>query len=80
MQAKRFAWPFVQVSCNRVELKLRVARQIHTLGQVLSKQSIRVLVAAALPWALRIAKVNLDVGDHRESLMPSHLFASIPSQ
>src|SRR5690606_39373131 len=37
---------------------LAVYRQVRALGQVLADQSIDVLVAAALPGAVRVAKVD----------------------
>ena len=35
-----------------------VARQIGAFGQVLTNKPVGVLIAATLPWAMRIAKVN----------------------
>ena len=35
---------------------------------------------AALPWALWVTEVDLDVGGHRESLVSVHLRASIPGE
>src|SRR3990167_6435254 len=80
MEAERLARPLVQLSRDRVELKLRETRDIHAFGHVLPEQPIRVLVASALPRALRIAEVDLDVSGHRELLVRGHLLASIPSQ
>ena len=39
-----------------------VARDVDALGQVLPEQAVRILVAAALPRAVRVAKEDLDVG------------------
>lgn len=80
VETERFARPLVQLSCNCVELKLRVTRQVHALGQVLPEQPVGVLVAATLPGALRITEVDLYVGRHREFLVPVHLRATIPGQ
>ena len=54
LEAERLARPLVQLSSDRVELVLRVARDVDALGQVLPEQSIGVLVAAPLPRALRV--------------------------
>ena len=43
-------------------MSLRVHRQISPLGEVLSEQAISVLVGTPLPRALRIAKVDINVG------------------
>ena len=37
-------------------------------------------ITSPLPWASRVAEVNLDVGSHRELLVGMHLRASVPGQ
>src|SRR6267378_6091699 len=54
-------WPFVELTSHFVQIGLRMHRQVGTLRKVLSQQTIGVLIRAALPWALRIAKINVDV-------------------
>ena len=44
----------IQAMRDDVPLTLRVARQIRALGPVLAQQTIRILVGAVLPGALRI--------------------------
>jgi len=70
----------VQAMRDGVQVTLRVAREVRALGQVLAQQSVRVLVGAALPGAVRIGKEDLD----RESLgqlrVLSHLFPSVVGQ
>src|SRR3974390_643473 len=56
------AWPFVELTRHFVEMGLRVHRQVGSLRKVLSQQTISVLIGTALPRALRIAEVNVDVG------------------
>jgi hypothetical protein len=46
LEAKRLAWPLIQLSRDRIELCLRVARDVDALGKVLPEQPIRVLVTA----------------------------------
>jgi len=48
---------------------LRVHRQIGALREVLSQQAIGILVRPALPRALRIAKIDVDVGRQRKATM-----------
>jgi hypothetical protein len=62
---------------HRVEPK---SRKIHALGEVLSKETVRVLVGAPLPGALRIAEEDQDVGRNGEVLVASELGAPIPRQ
>jgi putative tryptophan/tyrosine transport system substrate-binding protein len=44
-------------------------RQVGALREVLSQQAIGVLVRAALPRTLRIAKINIDIGRQRKATM-----------
>src|ERR1700674_2520083 len=44
---------------------LRMHRQVGALWKVLSQQAIGILVRPALPRALRVAKIYVDVGRHR---------------
>jgi hypothetical protein len=55
------AWPFVELASHFVQMGLRVHRQVGA-REVLSQQAIGVLIRSALPRALRIAKINVDVG------------------
>src|SRR5947208_10615174 len=48
---------------------LRMHRQVGALRKVLSQQTIGVLVRSALPRALRIAKIDVDVGRQRKATM-----------
>jgi len=59
VETESLAWPLVQLSRDRVELKLRIARDVDALRRVLPEQPIGIFVASALPEALRIAEVGL---------------------
>jgi hypothetical protein len=48
---------------------LRMHRQVGALGKVLSQQAIGVLVRPALPRALRVAEIDVDVGRQRKATM-----------
>ncbi len=56
------------------------ARQIHSLREVLSEQSVGVLVGTPLPGTLWITEVHLDIGVQAEAFVVGHLFATIPGQ
>src|SRR5664279_2071648 len=74
------AWPFVELTRHFVQMGLRVHRQVGSLRKVLSQQTIGVLVGTALPWALRITEVNVDIGRQRKSAMIRQLLATVPGQ
>ena len=48
---------------------LRMHGQVGALRKVLSQQAIGILVRPALPRALRIAKIDVEVGRQRKSTM-----------
>src|SRR5260221_12142343 len=61
-KSQGLAWPLIELAGHFVEMGLRVHRQFGSFRKILSQQTIGVLVGTALPWTLRIAKVNIDVG------------------
>src|SRR5712671_6456788 len=73
-------WPFVELTSHFVQIGLRMHRQVGALRKVLSQQTIGVLIRAALPWALRIAKINVDVCRQREPSMVRKFLATVPGQ
>src|SRR5258708_12359820 len=46
----------------------------------MSQESVRVLVASALPWAIGIAEIDFYIGSHSEFSVIGKLRASIPGQ
>ena len=75
---KRFAWPFVKPTGHLIPIDLRVSRQVRSLGEVLSEQTIGVLLGAVLPWTSRVAEVNLYAGRHAKLLIGAELLAPRP--
>ena len=59
---------------------LRMHRQVGALRKVLSQQAIGILVRAALPRALRIAKIDVDVGRQRKATMIRKFLDPVPGQ
>lgn len=53
----------VELQGDGVELVLGEGGQVGALGEVLSQQAVGVLVRAALPGAVRVAEVDLRIGD-----------------
>jgi hypothetical protein len=53
---------------------------MYRIARYSSKQTIGVPVGPALPGTVRITKVDLHIGRHREALMSGQLVAPIPGQ
>ena len=75
-----FAWPFVELTRHFVQMSLRVYRHVGAFGEVLSEQTISVLIGTPLPWALRITEVDIDVGRQAEPAMVREFLAPVPGQ
>src|SRR6266436_6778162 len=73
-------WSFVQLTSHFVQMGLRMHRQVGAVRKVLSQQAIGVLVRPALPRALRIAKIDVDVGRQRKATMIRKFLAPVPGQ
>src|SRR6516162_4819805 len=54
--------------------------EIGAFWKILAQQSVGVLVGAALPWAVRIAEIDLDAGVDLQACVLSQLSSLIPSQ
>src|SRR4030067_466022 len=80
LEAHRVAWLGFQFPGNRIQLLLREATQVCSLGQILPQQAVGVLVDATLPGAVRIGEVDLYPGGFRQPLMRRHFPALIISQ
>src|ERR1035437_2670557 len=61
------SWPFIELTRHFVQMGLRVHRQVGSLGKILSQQTVGVLIGSALPRALRITEVDVDIG--RETVL-----------
>ena len=55
-EVQTFSRARIQAMGDGVQLALRVPRQVRALRQVLAQQPVGVLLGAALPRAVRIAK------------------------
>src|SRR5215469_6357722 len=54
--------------------------EIGAFRKILAQQSVGVLIGAALPWAVRIAEIDLDASVDLQACVLSHLSSLIPSQ
>ena len=75
-----FSGSFVELPGDGAELGLAEGRQVDAVRQVLAQQAVGVLVGAALPRAVRIAEVDLDVGCEGEAAVVGKLLAPVPGQ
>jgi hypothetical protein len=64
----------------RIQLGLRVNRQISAFREVLPQQAIGVLAGTPLTGVLRATEVHVDVRRQGKALVVSHLTATVPSQ
>ena len=72
--------PGVETQGDLVELVLAVDRQVRALGQILTQQAVGVLVAAALPGAVRVGEVDRHTGAQGQRVVVTHLLALIVGQ
>ncbi len=75
-----FSGSFVELPGDGAELSLAEGRQVDAVGQVLAQQAVGVLVGTALPRAVRIAEVDLDIGRQGEAPVVGKFFAAVPGQ
>ena len=57
-----------------------MSTEIGAFGEVLTEETVGVLVGATLPWCLRVAEVDVEVGIFAELGMLRHLGALVPRQ
>lgn len=72
--------PMIQSVLDHSQLLICYGFHASLLGYVLSQQSVEVLVATALPAAIRVSKVGLDVQGLINALVVPKLFAVVHSQ
>jgi hypothetical protein len=77
---ERLTWTFVEVLCDAPQFGGRVPREIGAFREVLAQETVRILVASALPGAAWITEVDGHVGGDLEPHVPRHLGALIPGQ
>ena len=78
--AQCFSWPSIKGGRDGGDLVGAVDAQVRAFREVLTQQPVRVLVGATLPWALRVAEVDLHARVDLETIMLGHFGSLIPSQ
>ena len=77
---QRLSWSLVELTSYFVQLRLRVYRQVRSLGEVLSQQPISVFIGSTLPRTLRIAEVDINVGRQGKLFVGREFLAPVPGQ
>src|SRR5271170_4073712 len=54
--------------------------EVGSLWEVLAQQAVGILISAALPWAVRVAEVDLQPSVNPQAHMLRHLCALIPGE
>src|SRR5215208_347197 len=78
--AERLARPAIEGNRHGCKVVGAVHAEIGALREVLAQQPVGVLIRAALPWAMRIAEVDLKTGVDPQACVLAHLRPLIPSQ
>src|SRR6267154_562805 len=73
-------WPFVELTGYFIQIRLRVRGQVSSFRKILSQQTIGVLIRTALPRALRIAKIYVDLGRQRKATVIRKFLSPVPGQ
>ncbi|REG45606.1 hypothetical protein B0G80_9235 [Paraburkholderia sp. BL6669N2] len=69
--------PAIQTVGHGVEFVLTVDRKVSAFRQILSQQPVGVFASAALPGAVRVAKVHVHASCGSELFMPRYFFALV---
>ena len=75
-----FAGAVVQGRGDGVQVVLCVSAEVGAFGEILTEETVGVLVGATLPWCLGVAEVDVQVGVFSELIMLGHLGALVPGQ
>src|SRR6476659_9042222 len=78
--AQRLSRSGIEGRRNGGDLIGAVDAEVGAFREVLTQQPIGVLVSAALPWALRVAEVDLHARIDLETIMLGHFGSLVPSQ
>jgi len=58
---QRLSGSLIEFTCDCIEMLLAMHREVGTFWEVLAQKSVGVLVGAALPRAVRIAEVDIEI-------------------
>lgn len=75
MEAQCLSWPLIEFACHPIQLTLRQRREVSSFREVLSQQTVGVLIASSLPRTAWITEVDRHVGSQVEVLFSGSLWA-----
>ena len=75
-----FAGSTVQCCGDSVQVASGVSAEIGAFGEVLSEETVGVLVGATLPGTLGVAEVDIEIGVYSELSVLGHLGSLVPGQ
>ena len=78
--AERLARPAIEPSRDAIQLRLTHLREVGAFRQVLTQQTVGVLVGPALPRTVGVAEVDLDVGGEGERVMGRQFQPAVPGE
>jgi hypothetical protein len=61
-----------------IEISLAMDREVASFWKLLPQQAVRIFVTSSLPWAARIAEIDLDASRDAELEVVSEFLSSIP--
>ena len=70
----------VEFACDGIEVLLTVDREVGAFREVLAQKAVGVFVGAALPRAVGIAEVDVEIGGQRQAFVIGKLLAAILGQ
>ena len=79
-KVEAFSRSGIELPGNGIELGLRESSEIGSLGKILAKQAIGILIDAALPRAVRIGEIDRDASDFGKARMLRHLAPLVVGQ
>src|ERR1700677_4809507 len=78
LPVERLAWPVVDLCGDPHNVLDGVDAQVGALREVVAQQPVHVLVAAPLPWRVRVAEEHVGAGRDGDPLVLRELLALIP--
>ena len=80
LPAEGFAGSTVQSRGDSVQVVPGVSAEVGAFGEVLTEETVGVLVGPTLPWCLGVAEVDIQIGIYAELSVLGHLGSLAPGQ
>ena len=80
LPAEGFTGSTVECCGDSVQVVPGVSAEIGAFGEVLTEQTVGVLVGSTLPWCLGVAEVDIQIGIYSQLRVLGHLGSLVPGQ